>query len=317
MSPHGADQPRASVPLVMGHRGALYAAPENTLESFMTCAQMGADSVEFDIWTSKDGHLVVVHGETSPDGTRKGMLCGMMDVSQLEASPTSRHHFVEDLTWAELSGLRFQPNLKIKLPCPEAQVAVSTGIPLLRHVLEMCKKTGMRPTCELKGLDTAHATVELLEELQMTDVATISSFHHNLLVQTKQANPSIRTAALYEGVLQEDFIAQAKSVGADEVDLCWMHVLDQPQVVKQAHDAGLLVMAWFNGPRTMPVPETAELYARVANTGLDAMCVNHPALLVQVLKDMWPPAIQTATAHAADADLTHEFVSRHAVLAEV
>ena len=50
-----------------------------------------------------------------------------------------------------------------------------------------------RPTCELKGLDTAQATVKLLEELQMTDIATISSFHHQLLVQVGPVpyNPSM------------------------------------------------------------------------------------------------------------------------------
>ena len=56
---------------------------------------------------------------------------------------------------------------------------------------------------------------------------------HPLTSQAKQVNPKVHTAALFRHELQDDFILQAKKVGADEVDIQWSQVLDQPQAVKK------------------------------------------------------------------------------------
>ena len=47
--------------LVIGHRGASAAAPENTPEAFRLAAAMGADAVELDVRRARDGSLVVHH----------------------------------------------------------------------------------------------------------------------------------------------------------------------------------------------------------------------------------------------------------------
>lgn len=48
-------------PILLGHRGAPHAAPENTLWSFHQALRMGAGGFEFDVRVSGDGKLVVVH----------------------------------------------------------------------------------------------------------------------------------------------------------------------------------------------------------------------------------------------------------------
>ena len=47
--------------LVIAHRGASAAAPENTLAAFRLGADLGADFVELDVQESEDGEVVVVH----------------------------------------------------------------------------------------------------------------------------------------------------------------------------------------------------------------------------------------------------------------
>ena len=47
---------------VVGHRGSLYTALENTSRSFLHAAEAGADSVELDVFLLKCGTLVVFHG---------------------------------------------------------------------------------------------------------------------------------------------------------------------------------------------------------------------------------------------------------------
>ncbi len=49
------------VPVVLAHRGASRAAPENTLAAFRAAAALGADGVELDVRRAADGTLVVHH----------------------------------------------------------------------------------------------------------------------------------------------------------------------------------------------------------------------------------------------------------------
>ncbi|MCP5366817.1 MAG: glycerophosphoryl diester phosphodiesterase [Hyphomicrobiales bacterium] len=52
------------VPAVMGHRGAMGHAPENTLASIRTGAALGATWVEFDVKLTLDREVVVIHDDT-------------------------------------------------------------------------------------------------------------------------------------------------------------------------------------------------------------------------------------------------------------
>jgi glycerophosphoryl diester phosphodiesterase len=47
--------------LVLGHRGASVAAPENTPEAFALADRMGADGIELDVRRVSDGRLVIAH----------------------------------------------------------------------------------------------------------------------------------------------------------------------------------------------------------------------------------------------------------------
>jgi glycerophosphoryl diester phosphodiesterase len=49
----------------VGHRGASYLAPENTLASVKLAWELGADTVEVDVFLSEDEKVVVIHDETT------------------------------------------------------------------------------------------------------------------------------------------------------------------------------------------------------------------------------------------------------------
>lgn len=51
----------ASKTLIIGHRGASKAMPENTLAAFALAVEQGADGVELDVRLSKEGHAVLIH----------------------------------------------------------------------------------------------------------------------------------------------------------------------------------------------------------------------------------------------------------------
>src|SRR5438132_13595865 len=58
--------------LVIAHRGASAAAPENTLAPFRLAADLGADGIELDVRGTAYGQLVVLHAASvnrTTDGT--------------------------------------------------------------------------------------------------------------------------------------------------------------------------------------------------------------------------------------------------------
>ena len=52
------------VPLVIAHRGASAAAPENTIAAFERALTDGADAIQLDVHLSRDDHPVVIHDPT-------------------------------------------------------------------------------------------------------------------------------------------------------------------------------------------------------------------------------------------------------------
>ncbi len=56
------------VTLVIGHRGASRAAPENTVAAFELAVGQGADGIELDVRRTADDRLVVHHDPVLPDG---------------------------------------------------------------------------------------------------------------------------------------------------------------------------------------------------------------------------------------------------------
>lgn len=61
-------------PRLCAHRGFSTIAPENTMPAFGAAVALGAEEIEFDLWTTKDGVLVSCHDQTLDrvsDGTGK------------------------------------------------------------------------------------------------------------------------------------------------------------------------------------------------------------------------------------------------------
>jgi len=53
--------------IIVAHRGASYAAPENTIPSFQLAFEEKADFIEGDFWLTKDNEIVCIH---DPDTRR-------------------------------------------------------------------------------------------------------------------------------------------------------------------------------------------------------------------------------------------------------
>lgn len=66
--------PESKSILVVAHRGDWRNAPENSLQAFKNCIEMGVHMIEIDLKKTKDGHLILMHDETidrTTNGTGK------------------------------------------------------------------------------------------------------------------------------------------------------------------------------------------------------------------------------------------------------
>ena len=95
-------------PLVIGHRGASGYRPEHTRSAYELAFALGADAVEPDIVSTRDGVLVLRH-ENEISGTTdvatRPEFAAKRTTREVDGRPLTGW-FTEDFTWGELSTLR-------------------------------------------------------------------------------------------------------------------------------------------------------------------------------------------------------------------
>lgn len=162
--------------LVIGHRGACGLFPENTMISFRSAAEMGADMIELDVQLSADGIPVVSHDTT---------------VNRC----TDGKGYIHAMTFSELrkldAGRWFSRRFR------------GERIPSLKEVLVFCKDT-IAVNIELKS--DGHIPAESLVDRTLETVATagiksqvlFSSFDTRILELIRNKWPDSVIGLLFE-----------------------------------------------------------------------------------------------------------------------
>ena len=243
---------------IIGHRGAAYDAPENTLTSMKAAWAQGADAVELDLWLSKDGKLVVMHdGDTKRFGGRTNKIATQ--------------------TWAELQGLDVgawkNPKFKgERIPTLESILAtIPSG---KRAVLEI--KCG--PEILSEFVRVVHASGRKPAEL------AVISFNFETLRESKVKLPDIQHYFLSDykkdaktGLMPElaPLVAQAKSAKFDGLDLQFKWPIDKA-FMADVKRARLKLVVW-----TVNDPVVAR---RLTEAGVDGITTDRPGWLREQLK---------------------------------
>ena len=87
----------------VAHRGASGSYPENTLLAFRKAVEIGADEIELDLHSTKDGHLVVMHDGTVDRTTDGTGAIAEMTLSEIKALDAGKGERVP--TWEEVLDL--------------------------------------------------------------------------------------------------------------------------------------------------------------------------------------------------------------------
>jgi glycerophosphoryl diester phosphodiesterase len=138
-----------AAPLVIGHRGASGYRPEHTLASYALAARMGADYVEPDLVSTKDGVLVARH-ENEIGGTTD--VAAHPEFASRRATKvvdgvSITGWFTEDFTLAELKTLRAKeriPDLRPRNTLYDGRYEVPTFQEVVDLTARLSKELGRR-----------------------------------------------------------------------------------------------------------------------------------------------------------------------------
>lgn len=162
---------RTDIPRIIGHRGAMGHAPENTLASIRAAKDLGCDWVEVDLMLTMDPVLILHHDDTL-DRTTSG-------VGLVSETPFSEIRKLDAGTWfsskfkgaavptfdellVALRGLNMGANLEIK---PVKGYEVATGDAVARETAAMWPKELPPPVLSSFSLEALEAAMRVAPEL--------------------------------------------------------------------------------------------------------------------------------------------------------
>lgn len=231
---------------VVGHRGNSGVAPENTMPAIASSVTSGADYVEIDINYTADGEIVALHDETvdrTTDGTGNIRELTYDDVSTLDAG-----------SW-------FHPSY------------AGTPVPHFRDVLAYVSHTGAQMLLEYKddwGPEEVAASAELIEEYGVADQVIVQSFDLTTVENLQQQLPEVPRMVL--GNITADAIDTAHALGAIGYNPSVADVLENPEWVQEANEAGLAAFVW--------TVNDEQQWEALTEIGVEAIITDHPNDLI-------------------------------------
>ncbi|MCA9241337.1 MAG: hypothetical protein KDA37_14100 [Planctomycetales bacterium] len=230
--------------LVEAHRGASFAAPENTLAS-ITAAVGSADLTEFDVRETADGKLVLMHDSTVDRTTNGTGLLASLTLSQVQSLD---------------AGSWFSPAF--------AGEQAPTMIDAISHALER----GITPLIERKagGASTYHN--EFVGAGLAPNDFRLISFDWGFLSGLHALDANYSLGALGSGALDQAVINTAVASGADFLD--WSHSGITQATVDLVHANGLELHTW--------TVNDAGRMQQLIDYGVDGITTDSPEVLQQL-----------------------------------
>ena len=250
-------------PLVIAHRGASGHRPEHTLESYALAVQMGADFIEPDLVSTKDGVLVARH-ENEIGGTTdvEGKFAGRKTRKVIDGD-TIAGWFTEDFTLAELRTLRAKERLPFRSHAYDGRFLVPTFDEVLALADSLGRRRGravgvypetkhptyfrgiglaieepMLRTLRARGLERADAPV-FIQSFESGNLRALATQTRVRLIQLVSTAPQVAPASL------RDIATYAYGIGANTRQIVGGDSAAVPTtLIADAHSAGLVVHVW-------------------------------------------------------------------------
>ncbi len=244
---------------IVGHRGASYDAPENTLASFRLAWEQGADGIEGDFYLTSDGQIVCIHDKTTKRTTNADLPVAESTFEQLRALDAG--------SWKDpkYAGEKI-PTLDEALATVPADkfmlIEVKCGPEILPALKQSLKQSGLEPwqtriICFKQEVITA-----VKEQLPDLQAIWLSSYKQN--EQTGAWTPTAETVAQTVHRLGADgFGTKAEDAVVDEA------------FVARLRQRDMHLNVW-----TVDEPEQFKRYQQL---GFDTITTNRPGYLKQLM----------------------------------
>ncbi|HLA77442.1 MAG TPA: glycerophosphodiester phosphodiesterase family protein [Vicinamibacteria bacterium] len=244
-------------PLIIAHRGDSAHRPENTLASFASALEQGADLVEFDIQLTKDGQVVVIHDATL-DRT------------------TSGRGKVSELTLAEIR------SVSAGYPERFGNQFAGERVPVLAEVLGLLRGRA-KAMIEIKSDSVTDAEDDGVEARMLAEVrragvegeVAVLSFDRRALARCRTLAPELVRGHLFYRATPAEVVEGARQVESRLV-MPEKGMLSE-DLRDQAKRAGLLMATWV-------VDDPTELQS-LARFDLYGVGSNRPGELLEALRD--------------------------------
>jgi len=192
------------------HRGASTYCPENTMLSFYTGVQMGANGIETDVQRTKDGILVLFHDDK---------------ITRV----TGKEGTIADYTYEQLRS--FDVNTG----------ALSDKIPTFEEFLRAFAHFDLTFAIELKVAGVEEDTAALIHKYGLENRVIITSFEFDYIAKMKEVAPGLRIGYLTSKTDKE---TTDKLLGIGAYEICPKAETLTRELVDEWHSLGLGVRAW-------------------------------------------------------------------------
>lgn len=260
--------PKSKKVLVVAHRGDWRNAPENSLQAFQNCIDMGVDMIELDLHMSKDSVLFLMHDET---------------VNRT----TNGRGKVSDLTAAELKKLRLRAG---------HGVVTSHEIPTFEEALNLCK--GKILINVDKGYEYFKEAYQLMEKTGTTNQVVIKS--GKTIDKVQRENGDVIRKVIYMPIINLNSASAEKEINACAavkpvaIECCFGNADKNVQrllkLVKQNGSKVWINSLWpsLNGghddDRAVEQNEPDESWGWILDQGAVLIQTDRPAQLIRYLK---------------------------------
>ncbi len=165
-------------PLIIAHRGASTAAPENTMAAFKKAIEDKSHAIEVDVRLTRDNEVVVIHD------------------SRLERTTNGRgkisDYCLKDLQTFD-NGSWFHPKFS-----DEKILTLSQMIKLTNHNIGI--NIEIKPLTKRQDI-IVEKCIALIQSFRIQKRVLISSFQHSLIKKVKSLDPTIMTGIIYSPVI--------------------------------------------------------------------------------------------------------------------
>jgi glycerophosphoryl diester phosphodiesterase len=251
--------------LVIAHRGGRSLGPESTLYTFQRAVELGANVLEMDVQSTKDGHMVVLHDRTVDRTTNGTGSVGNYTLAELKNLDAAYH-------WSPDNGRTYPLRNK------------DVRIPTLTEVFRAFPKTRINIEIKDPKLSEIPSFCGSIRDHNMSTKVMVASFDAGVLKEFRSVCPEVATSAGFTEAFLFYFLQKIRMESVYSPDMQAMQIpetRDNRQVVNRrfveaAHARNMRVHVW-----TINDIESMKQYLKL---GVDGIMTDYPDRLIEMLK---------------------------------